>query len=138
MENLKDNNEQNKIVKNKFNKNMLVLAGHTFVGLGIIGALLPLMPTTIFLILAGTCYAKSSPRFYNWLMTNKFFGKYLSNYKDKKGTPLSVKIISISVLWITIAYSLIFTEIPLYATIILWIIGIGVTWHLIAIKTLKK
>ncbi|HRE40223.1 MAG TPA: YbaN family protein [Ignavibacteria bacterium] len=137
MEDQKNYNADNKVVKNKFNRNMLVLAGHTFVGLGIIGALLPIMPTTIFLILAGTCYAKSSPKFYNWLMKNKFFGKYLSNYKDKKGTPLSVKIISISVLWITITYSLIFTEIPLYVVIILLIIGIGVTWHLIAIKTLK-
>ena len=117
---------------------MLVLAGHTFVGLGILGALLPVMPTTIFLILAGSCYANSSPKFYNWLMTNKFFGKYLKNYKDKKGTPLSVKIISISVLWITIIYSLWFTHIPLYAIILLLIIGIGVTWHLIAIKTLKN
>ncbi|HCA42863.1 MAG TPA: DUF454 domain-containing protein [Bacteroidetes bacterium] len=137
MEN-KEVNNNNKLIQNKFNRKMLVLAGHTFVGLGILGALLPVMPTTIFLILAGSCYAKSSPKFYNWLMTNKFFGKYLKNYKDKKGTPLSVKIISISVLWITIIYSLWFTHIPLYAIILLLIIGIGVTWHLIAIKTLKN
>ncbi|HNE84676.1 MAG TPA: YbaN family protein, partial [bacterium] len=50
---------------------LFVIAGHIFVALGVIGAILPLMPMTIFLILAGWCYARSSERFHCWLYTNK-------------------------------------------------------------------
>lgn len=122
----------------KFNRAVLIFAGHAFVGLGIIGAILPLMPTTVFLLLAAMCYARSSPRFYYWLMHNRYFGSYLRNYKEKKGTPLSVKISSISILWITILFSIWTTHAPWYVDALLVMVAGGVTIHLISIKTLRK
>ena len=133
-------NEKEKKELSKFNKNALVVAGHSFVGLGILGMILPLMPTTVFLLLAAGCYAKSSPRFYNWLHTNKFFGRHLKNYKDKKGTPLSVKLFSTTFLWASILfsiYSIRNTESFLYISILLIIIASAVTIHLFTIKTYK-
>ncbi|MCK6543249.1 YbaN family protein [bacterium] len=117
---------------------LLVIAGHIFVALGVIGAILPLMPTTIFLILAGWCYARSSERFHCWLYTNKFFGTYLRNYKENRGTPLSVKIGSISVLWISIGISIWTTTMPWFVPWILIGIASAVTVHLARLKTLKK
>jgi uncharacterized membrane protein YbaN (DUF454 family) len=52
-----------------------------FVALGFIGALLPLMPTTIFLILAAGCFARSSPRFENWLLDHPRFGPTLRAWR---------------------------------------------------------
>lgn len=133
-------NEKEKKELSKFNKKVLVVAGHSFVGLGILGMILPLMPTTVFLLLAAACYAKSSPRFYDWLHSNKYFGKYLKNYQDKKGIPLSMKVVSTSILWISILFSIYTirdTSGFIYISILLLIIASAITIHLFTIKTHK-
>ncbi|MBS1513749.1 MAG: YbaN family protein [Bacteroidetes bacterium] len=135
-----DKNKSNKKIS-KFNKQALVLAGHSFVGLGILGMILPLMPTTVFLLLAAACYAKSSPQFYSWLHTNKYFGKHLKNYKDKKGTPLSVKVFSLVFLWLSMLFSIYTIKDNsnfIYITILLLIIAGAVTIHLLTLKTYKE
>ncbi len=123
--------------KHRVKRVALIFAGHAFVGLGILGAILPLLPTTVFLLLAATCYARSSPTFHHWLFHNRFFGPYLKNYKEKKGTPLSVKISSIVILWAGLAWTYFSIELPLAVVLLLLAVGIGVTTHLIMIKTLR-
>jgi len=56
--------------------------GLLMVVLGFIGALLPLMPTTIFLILAAACFARSSPRLETWLLTHRRFGPTLRAWRE--------------------------------------------------------
>lgn len=109
---------------------VLVLAGNIFVGLGILGIFLPLLPTTPFFLLAATCFAKSSPKFYHWLMNNRWFGSYLKNYRDKQCIPKKIKIISISILWIVILSSMLFAVETIFFKIILIIIAVGVTIHI--------
>lgn len=121
-----------------FSKKMLVFAGHIFVGLGVIGAVLPVMPTTIFLLLAAACYAKSSPKFYHWLHHNKYFGSYLKNYREKKGITIGAKITSLTILWLTIGYTVFFTNVQLYINVILLVIAAAITIHLLTIKTYKE
>jgi len=116
----------------------LISAGTFFIGLGIIGILLPLWPTTPFLLLAAACYARSSKRFYNWLLNNRWFGNYIKNYREGKRVPLKVKVLSISFLWFAIGYSAIFVVHILLGRIILILIAIGVTIHILSIKTLKQ
>ena len=62
------------------------------VGLGIIGALLPLMPTTVFLILAAGCFARSSPRLEAWLLNHKRFGPTLRAWRANGAIPRKAKI----------------------------------------------
>ena len=57
--------------------------GCLFVGLGMIGAVLPLMPTTIFLILATGCFARSSPRLEAWLLNHPRFGPTLRDWRER-------------------------------------------------------
>ena len=122
----------------RFNKKMLVFAGHIFVGLGVIGAVLPVMPTTIFLLLAAACYAKSSPKFYHWLHHNKYFGSQLKNYREKKGIPIGSKIISLAILWLTIGFTVFFMDMQLFINVILLVIAAAITIHLVTIKTYKE
>lgn len=111
--------------------------GTFFVVLGTIGIFLPLLPTTPFLLLAAACYARGSRKFYDWLLNNRWFGDYIRNYREKKGIPLKIKVLSISFLWVTIGYSTLFIiDIPL-VRIILILIAIGVSIHIMRFRTLK-
>jgi uncharacterized membrane protein YbaN (DUF454 family) len=56
--------------------------GFLFIGLGIIGIFLPLLPTTPFILLAAGCFAKSSPRWHRWLLTNRTFGPMIKNWEE--------------------------------------------------------
>ena len=62
-------------------------AGIIFVGLGFVGMALPVMPTTIFFILALACFTRSSPKFANWLLTHPKFGEPLRLWHDHQVIP---------------------------------------------------
>lgn len=121
----------------KLKKTLLITAGLISMGLGIIGIFIPLLPTTVFFLLAAYCFAESSEKFYSWLLNNKWFGSYIKNYRDKKGITLRTKIVSISLLWITISYSAFILVQNFYVRIVLLIIATGVTIHLLTIRTYK-
>ena len=70
----------NKGIKQK----LMVALGWFFVALGVIGAILPVMPTTIFLIIALGIFSKSSPRFHKMLLNNKYFGEDLRLWEQNK------------------------------------------------------
>jgi len=129
---------QKDIVQNILIRRLLIVAGTFFVVMGIIGIFLPILPTTPFLLLAAWCYTRSSKRFYNWLINNKLFGNYIKNYREGRGVPLKVKVLSISFLWITILFSVFIIIINFWVRIILIIIAISVTIHILTIRTLKQ
>ncbi|MCT1901458.1 YbaN family protein [Oceanobacillus sojae] len=119
-------------------KALLISCGSLSLGLGIIGIILPLLPTTPFLLLSAACYAKSSEKLYNWLLENKYFGSYIKNYRAGKGIPLKVKITAVSVLWLSLSFTIYFV-IPLVAVkILLAMIGSYFTWFILKQKTLKE
>jgi uncharacterized protein len=105
--------------------------------LAAVGIILPILPTTPFLLLAAYLYARSSNRFYNWLLSNRWFGEYIRNYREGKGIPLIHKIISILLLWLTIVYSVWFVVSLLWVKLMLIGIAGGVTIHLVRVKTFK-
>ena len=118
-------------------KSLLTVSGTLCVTLGILGIFLPVLPTTPFLLLAAICYARSSERYYNWLMTNRWCGQYIRNYIEGKGIPLKQKVLTILLLCLTIGPSAGFVVTLWWVKIILLSIAIGVTIHLIRIKTFK-
>ncbi|MFD1361192.1 YbaN family protein [Lentibacillus salinarum] len=116
----------------------LMIAGSISLGLGILGIILPLLPTTPLLLLAAACYVRSSEKLYHWLITNKYFGSYIRNYRDGKGIPLKAKVTGVIVLWLAMGYSIVFI-IPLPAVqILLAAIGSYFTWFILKQKTLQK
>ncbi len=122
----------------KLLKAFLIVIGFLAVGLGILGMFLPVLPTTPFLLLAAACFAKSSKRFYHWLLNNKWFGSYIKNYREGKGIPLKIKILSMGFMWVTILTSSIFFIDNIYIRILLIVIAIIVTIHISLIKTKKS
>ncbi|WP_261862907.1 YbaN family protein [Psychrobacter sp. JCM 18900] len=59
--------------------------------LGIIGILLPVMPTAPFILLAAGCWARSSRRFHFWLINHKYFGKFVRDWEENHAVPLYAK-----------------------------------------------
>ena len=119
-----------------FMKKLLVLLGFVSLFLGIIGIVIPLLPTTPFLLLSAACFIQGSDRLYQWLMNNRIFGSYIRNYAEYKAIPLKTKILAISFLWITILYSSIFILESVYIRILLVAIAVAVTIHILHFNTL--
>ncbi|MCL2329587.1 MAG: YbaN family protein [Bacteroidetes bacterium] len=119
-------------------KPLLCVLGVIFTGLGILGIFLPLLPTTPFLLLAAACFARGSEKFYNKLLNNKYLGQYITDFREKRGIPLRVKIISVTLLWLTIGYSALFAVKILWVKILLFVIATGVTIHILSIRTKSK
>ncbi|CUS85673.1 hypothetical protein JGI3_01926 [Candidatus Kryptobacter tengchongensis] len=115
----------------------LIGLGFIFVGLGILGAFLPVLPTTPFLLLAAACFARSSKKFYNWLLNHKVFGSYIKNYREQRAITLRGKIISLSVMWLVMGYTAFFAVSNILVSIIIILIGLGVTKHILSLKTIK-
>ena len=110
------------------------MAGTFFLSLGIVGIAIPLLPTTPFLLLAAACYLRGSERMYKWMLTNRYFGPYLSNYRQGRGIPWRVKIATVSLLWIVIGFSAIVVTDNMIVRIVLLVVALGVSIHILTIK----
>lgn len=105
--------------------------------LGGIGILIPVLPTTPFLLLTAFFYLRSSKKMYNWLIYHKIFGVYIQSYLIYKAVTLKAKIGALVFLWLTLGISMFLLE-SLHIRIFLCLIGIGVTIHLIILKTMSS
>ncbi|UMT75829.1 YbaN family protein [Staphylococcus roterodami] len=85
---------------------ILIVIGLIFTALGIAGAVLPLLPTTPFLLVAVFCFARSSDRFYNWLINQKIYKEYVENFYFHRGYTLPQKIKILISLYIVIGFSI--------------------------------
>ena len=79
--------------------------GFISLGIGCAGIVIRGLPTTPFVLLAASLFAKSSERWYNWLISNRLFGKFIEDFAREKGMSLKIKIISISMMWAMITIS---------------------------------
>lgn len=116
----------------------MVIVGILAVGLALVGIFVPILPTTPFLLLAAFCFARSSDRFYQWLVTNRWFGDYIRNYRAGRGIPLREKIVSVSALWLTIGLSVTLSVASWWIRLLLLGIAVGVTAHLVRLPTRRR
>ena len=114
-----------------------IIAGSISLALGIIGIFLPLLPTTPFLLLTAACYARGSSRLHNWLLNNKMFGKYIKDYREGKGIPARSKVFALTLLWLTIGFSIFFVIPILIVRIILLVIAVLVSIYILSLPTLR-
>ncbi|MEM5775593.1 MAG: YbaN family protein [Anaerolineaceae bacterium] len=109
--------------------------GLFFVALGAIGAVLPVMPTTVFLLLAAYFFGRSSDRLYGWLIRSRWLGDYIRHYREGTGITRRKKIETIVLLWISLTLGAIFVMHTWWGRGLLLAVAIGVSWHILAIKT---
>ncbi len=125
-------------IMRNFTKILLIILGSICVILGLIGIIVPLLPTTPFLLLAAFFYGKSSHRLQQWLFNNRVFGPYLTNYVEGKGISIKNKAFTLILLWLAMGYTIFFAISNLLIQTLLLLIAICVTIHIITIKTIKQ
>lgn len=118
---------------------VFVMLGTLSLALGIVGILVPGLPTTPFLILSAGLYLRSSKKMYNWMLSNRYVGSYLANYYNNKGMSMKMKIYAILIMWAMITCSLVFfIEETLSQILLLVIGGIGTIVMGFIVPTIKK
>ncbi|MDD3660744.1 MAG: YbaN family protein [Lachnospiraceae bacterium] len=115
---------------------ILIVFGFLFLGLGLLGIFLPVLPTTPFVLLASACFA-SNQKLSDWLSKSKLFGEYITNYKERNGLKKITVIKSLGFLWIMLLLSMYLIG-EIWALIMLTIIGSAVTVHILVISRPKE
>ena len=116
---------------------LLIACGTLCVALGVIGIFLPLMPTTVFLLMAAACYARSSDRFYQKLVSHRILGVYIRNSREGRGMKRRDKTITIVLLWLSIGATMIWTAHTWWLRLLLLAIATGVTVHVARIPAFR-
>ena len=117
-------------------KKLYIAFGFLAVILAIIGVFIPGLPTVPFLLVALFCFERSSKKYHDMIMNNKYFGPVLQDYYSGKGLTLSIKIKAILFLTCGIAFSIYKIQ-NLHARIALAVVWLGVAIHIILLKTKK-
>jgi uncharacterized membrane protein YbaN (DUF454 family) len=116
---------------------LLLIAGWISVVLGAIGAILPIMPTTPFLILAAYLFSKSSPRFHKWLLELPKFGPIIKQWEETKTIRKEVKITAIVVLSISMMVTITFVPVKQIVKLVMIFFWISVSIYIWTRKSHK-
>jgi uncharacterized membrane protein YbaN (DUF454 family) len=109
--------------------------GATGVVFGVIGIVVPVWPTTCFLLLAGWCFARSSPRAERWLHENRLFGRYLRDYRERGIVSRRTRRASLVVLWLSIGVSSALVLDTPWLVVLLLLVAAAVSVHLYALPS---
>ena len=115
----------------KLTRLLFLISGFFFVGLGVVGAILPGLPTVVFMIIALACFAKSSQRFHSWLYNHRIFGTQLQLWEKYKVIPPLAKIAALGSMFISSMYLVFFSTIPLLIVALIVIVMLMGAYYII-------
>ncbi len=117
---------------------LLVALGTVACLLGVVGIVVPLLPTTPFLLLAAALYCRSSPRLYDRLLGHRRLGAYIRHFREERALPLRVKVVSVSLVWFTLSYAAWEAEAWGAWRWLLLLLAFGVSLHILRFRTLRR
>ncbi|MBS4956662.1 YbaN family protein [Clostridium sp.] len=121
---------------NKIKKYFYITLGFIALGLGLIGVILPILPTTPFLLLTSFCFAKGSERFHVWFTNTNIYKKHLESFVKERAMTLKQKVVLLSFVNFMLAFPLILVDVlPMRITIIVLII-IKLYYFIFRVKTI--
>ena len=118
-------------------KILLTALGLLSLGLGILGIFLPVLPTTPLLLLAAALFLSGNRNLYDWLLNHPELGPYIRNFMEHKAIPLRVKVISVSLVWITLLNCAIFVAEHWAFRLFFILLATAITVHILSYKTMK-
>lgn len=116
---------------------ILTILGLLALGLGILGIFLPVLPTTPLLLLAAALFLRSNRGLYDWLLNHPRLGPYIRNFMEYKAIPLKIKVLSVTLVWITLLNCAVFVADHWAFRLFFIVLAAAITVHILSYKTLK-
>ena len=110
-------------------KSFFLVMGFLFVALGFVGVIVPGMPTTVFMILAAACFAKSSPRFERWILDLPVIGRLVQDHRDGLGMPRKSKFIAIGMMVSAVVLSILLAITNVFLQVLVGAVGAVGVWY---------
>jgi uncharacterized protein len=117
-------------------KAFLIIIGTLSITLGVIGIVVPLLPTTPLILLGAACYVKASDELYQKLIKNKWLGGYIKDFREKNGITLKNKVLSLCLMWISITGTILFFDIEFWLAAFLIVIAVTVSAYILSFDTI--
>ncbi len=124
-----------KRVSEKVKRILFNVLGTIFLGIGCIGIILPILPTTPFLLLAAACYVRGSERMHRWMLGNRVFGAFIRNYLEGKGITPRQKGFSLAFLWVMMTFTISYLIENSIIRLVLLTIALAVSVHILKLPT---
>lgn len=105
--------------------------GLVFLAIGVAGVILPMLPGTVFLLVASACFVRGSDRLHHWLTTHRVLGRQMRIMLGKEAMPAGSKVMAISAMWIAVIISIARTSI-LWLQLTLAVLAVIGTWFITA------
>lgn len=122
---------------NKAKKYFYIILGFLVLGIGLIGVILPILPTTPFLLVTSFCFAKGSERFHTWFTNSNIYKKHLESFVKERAMTLKQKVVLLSFVNFMLAFPLILVDVlPMRITIIVLII-IKLYYFIFKVRTIS-
>ena len=113
--------------------------GWVAVAIGFVGVIVPGLPTTVFFVVAASCFAKSSPRFEQWVLNLPTVGPMVRDYRAGLGMPRRAKVVAIGVMWLFIGIAALLTvDHPLFRIGVVALGVIGTAYILLRVPTKER
>jgi uncharacterized protein len=117
-------------------KALLITIGTLSITLGVIGIVVPLLPTTPLILLGAACYIKASDELYQKLIKKKWLGGYIKDFREKNGITLKNKVLSLSLMWISILGTILFFKVNFWLAAVLIVIAVTVSAYILSFDTI--
>ncbi len=118
-------------------KPLYVLLGVGALFVGIVGIVLPLIPTTGPLIIAAFAFSRSSDRMHDWLTNHRIFGRFITDFRDGRGIPRKTKIVAVVAMTAAFTYSIGWVIAPTVLQVLIAAIGVWAIWYVLHLPTVQ-
>lgn len=106
--------------------------GWLFFAIGLLGAFLPVLPTTPFMILALWMFSKGSQRFHNWLYNHPFFGSPLQRWHEHRVIPRAAKFMSASMISLSFTFMVLYSPMPWWSHLLVGLFMAYGAWFVLS------
>ena len=126
--------ERRRLAESRGRRAGFIALGHLCVALAVIGAFLPVMPTTVFLIAAASCYARGSTRFHHRLLASRTFGPVIRDWETHRAMSPRAKAVAIGMIVVAFGLTIGLAVHSLWARIVYGAIGLGLVGWIVRIR----